>query len=257
MNQEPAVQNEDKTNHWQHAVALCFALTFPTLVTLVYFQWLGDSSPFLQQTSYSIGKLIQFGFPLVWVLLFFRNRLPWDRNKDTAERDQIPSNSSWTISIVFGLVVAAGLFLLYQFLIAGSPLGERLQTMVGQKVDSMNMRVPWKFMALGLFYTLVHSFLEEYYWRWFVCWFALRWFSKWKAIVISSLGFAAHHVILLGFFLGWDNSLTYLASAAVGVGGVFWAFLFLRTNRLYECWLSHAIVDAAIFGLGYWILWGG
>jgi membrane protease YdiL (CAAX protease family) len=105
--------------------------------------------------------------------------------------------------------------------------------------------------VLGVFYSLVHSLLEEYYWRWFV--FArLADVSKLPtAIAISSLGFMAHHVLIVGMYFGWTSAATWLFSLAIAVGGAVWAGLYHRSRSLIGPWLSHLLVDAAIFAVGY------
>ena len=150
----------------------------------------------------------------------------------------------------------------------------------------------WKYIALGAFYAVCHSFLEEYYWRWFVF---RRLHLLWSprspreregeapaepvagtvsagaspshrrfllaaqdattpvasAVVVSSLAFMTHHVILLATYFGWGSPWTYFFSACVAVGGALWAWLYERTGSLYGPWLSHVVVDAAIFVVGY------
>ena len=76
----------------------------------------------------------------------------------------------------------------------------------------------------------------------------------WPAILISALGFAAHHVLVLSHFFGWWTVPTLLLSAAVAVGGAVWAWLYARAKSLYAPWLSHAIIDAGIFLIGYWMV---
>jgi len=105
--------------------------------------------------------------------------------------------------------------------------------------------------AVGVSYALVHSLLEEYYWRWFVFRQLRLSMSLGWAIAISSLGFMAHHVILLKTYFGWESPATYLFSFAVAVGGAFWASLYERTKSLYAPWISHMLIDAAIFLIGY------
>ena len=68
---------------------------------------------------------------------------------------------------------------------------------------------------------------------------------------MSSLGFLAHHVLVLGKFFGFANPATYLLSACIAVGGAVWAWLYDRTGSLLGPWLSHMLVDAAIFAIGY------
>ena len=54
---------------------LLFAMLFPTLLTWVYFVWLHGSAAWLQQGSYTLGKIIQFGFPLL--IVFVLRKEPW------------------------------------------------------------------------------------------------------------------------------------------------------------------------------------
>ena len=114
-------------------LALAFAIAFPTLVTLVYFEWLEDANAQFQQIAFAIGKIIQFGFPLVWVWLWYRNRLrtfsPFA--KDTPEKIDTPSDHHWAskhangIGVVFGLLVVIAMFGIYLFLIKGTQLGNQ------------------------------------------------------------------------------------------------------------------------------------
>src|SRR5690606_1734554 len=116
-------------------------------------------------------------------------------------------------------------------------------------------------------YSLVHSWLEEYYWRWFVLnelrpedeRSALLATDKispatWRAILISSLAFAAHHVIVLAGYFQWSSPWTYLLSGCVAVGGGVFAWLYVRGRSIYAPWLAHAWADATIFLIGYDLL---
>ena len=102
-----------------------------------------------------------------------------------------------------------------------------------------------------MFYSLFHSLLEEYYWRWFVFRQLRRLVPLWPAIVVSALGFMGHHVIVLSEFFKEAPWLAWLFSSAVAVGGVFWAWLYERTGSLFGPWLSHLLIDAGIFWVGY------
>ncbi|MDA7906041.1 CPBP family intramembrane metalloprotease [bacterium] len=242
-------------------LALAFAIAFPTLVTLVYFEWLEDANAQFQQIAFAIGKIIQFGFPLVWVWLWYRNRLrtfsPFA--KDTPEKIDTPSDHHWAskhangIGVVFGLLVVIAMFGIYLFLIKGTELGNQFSILVQEKVIDMGIENYWQYIAVGIFYALCHSFLEEYYWRWFVFDLLKKFVRPEFAMIISGLGFMAHHVVLLGAFFAWSGT-TYLLSICIAIGGVFWAWQYDKTDRLMAPWLSHMIVDAGIFSLGYLIV---
>lgn len=232
--------------------AFCFAWIFPTVITIVYFQVLDGTAPWLQQSAYAVGKLLQFGFPVAWIYYFYRGHLKRGDQRPEEERPtETPRDLMFGVG--FGVLVVVFLFVFYAWLIGPTDLGDRLKTMVSGKVNSMGLNTFWKYFAVGCFYTVCHSFLEEYYWRWFVFWLGKKKMSVVTANVVSSIGFAAHHVILLGFFLGWESIYTYVIAVFIAIGGSFWAWLFHRTNRLRAAWLSHGIVDAGIFAFGYWL----
>ncbi|NNC75715.1 MAG: CPBP family intramembrane metalloprotease, partial [Acidimicrobiia bacterium] len=88
-------------------------------------------------------------------------------------------------------------------------------------------------------------------WRWFV-FGQLRQRTGFRAaMIISSLAFMAHHVIVMGIYTGWSSPYTYLFSASVAVGGAYWAWLYERSDSLVAPWVSHFFVDVAIFAVGY------
>jgi membrane protease YdiL (CAAX protease family) len=66
----------------------------------------------------------------------------------------------------------------------------------------------------------------------------------------------AHHIILLATYFGWTSPVAYLFSLAVAIGGAAWAWIYHRSGSLFGPWLSHCLVDAAIFYLGYELAWG-
>jgi membrane protease YdiL (CAAX protease family) len=56
------------------------------------------------------------------------------------------------------------------------------------------------------------------------------------------------------FFPGnfWLLALPF--SICVGVGGGVWAWIYERSGSLYAPWLSHALIDGSIMGVGYVML---
>jgi uncharacterized protein len=114
---------------------------------------------------------------------------------------------------------------------------------------------PGRYLLLAATYAVGHSLLEEYYWRWFVFGWLRRYMPVGVAIAVSALGFMAHHVVLLSvYFPGRFWTLAVPLSLGVAVGGGVWAAIYHRSGSLYAAWLSHGLVDAAIFGVGWAIL---
>src|SRR5690606_430375 len=113
------------------------------------------------------------------------------------------SSRGVALGTLFAGVVVAGGWLVYHLLLRESVPFVDASAQIQAKVAGMGLDSAARYIALGLFYSLVHSLLEEYYWRWFVFGQLRRLVDLWPAIVISALGFTAHHVIVLSTFFGW------------------------------------------------------
>ena len=221
--------------------AVWFALVFPTLVTLVYFVLMAQMAGWLQQTAYGILKSIQFLLPIVWVLAVQRQRPRWEA----------PKLRFLAEGLAFGLLLFVAVLLLYHGWLNPAGYFDGPADAIRKKVLGFGADTFVKYVLLGTFYSLCHSFLAEYYWRWFVFGQLRRLISFRAAVAVSSLGFMAHHILVLATFFGWLSPATWLFSLAVAVGGAIWAWMYQREGSLWGPWLSHLLVDAAIFAIGY------
>ena len=246
MNNPDNIQlpNASPTSRRGDVAAVVVGLVLPSVVTLVYFVLLARASAGVQQVAYAIGKGLQFGLPVFWVFCIRRSRPQW----------HLPRKKGMAECLGFGLLIAAAILVLYHAWLG--PTGLLDEAAIDAKVEGFGMKTPLKYLAMGVFYALGHSLAEEYYWRWFVFGQLRRLVKLGPAIVISSLGFMAHHVIVLATLFPGDPWLVLLFSAAVAVGGAVWAWLYQRSGSLYGPWFSHALVDAGIFLLGYSMVFG-
>jgi membrane protease YdiL (CAAX protease family) len=224
--------------------AVLFALGFPSAFTWVYFVAFAGDHPVAQHVAYMAGKVIQFLFPVVWVVVIERRRL----------RLSAPTISGLALGLTMGVVVAAIVVIAYFGWLA--PTLYRIGTAheVKEKLTAFQIDTPAKMIAMGVFYALLHSLLEEYYWRWFVFGRMRRLVPLPAAIAVSSIAFMGHHAIVLPYYLPW--ALAFLASAAVAIGGAMWAWLYHRSESLYAPWLSHLLIDAAIFTIAFDMVFG-
>ncbi|HEY2881510.1 MAG TPA: CPBP family intramembrane glutamic endopeptidase [Pirellulales bacterium] len=222
---------------------LVVALTYPTLLTLVYFVWMPHVSEAAQQWAYFVGKPLQFALPLIWVVLVRRQKLRWPAF----------NSSGLALGGGFGLLISAAIFSLYfgDFKQAGTFNAAGKQML--EHLSGIGVTSPAIYAAVAVFYSLLHSLLEEYYFRWFVFgWLRERLKPHLiTAIGFSSIAFMGHHVVVLGLYFGWANPWTYFFSLSTAVGGAYWAWLYNRSGSIYGPWLSHLMLDAAIFGVGY------
>jgi len=221
--------------------ALVFALVLPSLVTLAYFVVLVGLPPAIVQSAYLVLKIVQFGFPAVWVFLVVGEKLRLTRPK---------LDGLW-LAGAFGLVIACAMIALALLVLKPTGFLDGPIEAIEAKLLDLGIDSLVKYVALSIFYCLVHSLMEEYYWRWFVFKRLRLRTSLTNAILISSLGFMAHHVIVLAIYFGWASPATYLLSACVAIGGAVWAWIYERSGSLYAAWLSHLLIDGGIFSLGF------
>lgn len=243
-----------------YALIAVIGLVLPTAVTWVYFDLLSTAAPAVQQAAYSLGKAIQFALP-AWGWRYRKSgqqaigqqsNLSDTRNQavviDWPEPDY---KRSLLWGLASGVAIALTALILYHWVLepSGWMAGPTEQARAKLKETGLNS-LPI-FLAVALFYSLCHSGLEEYYWRWFMFRHLTLRCSMAIATVVSSLGFMAHHVLVLARFFGWASPLTYLLALCVAVGGVIWAVLYRKFGTVVGPWLSHAFVDAAIFAIAY------
>jgi membrane protease YdiL (CAAX protease family) len=234
--------------------ALLFAMVFPTLMAWWYFVALESSGQLasggnpLMTAAYAVGKVIQFGFPLAWVWGVDRQR----------PRPAAPSLQGLGWGLGFGAVVVAGMFAIYFGFLRHSPWLAGTPAKVRGKIHEFGLETPAAFVIFAVFLSVIHSLMEEYYWRWFVFGRLRRYVSLGSALLLSSVAFMGHHVVVLAvFFPGKFAELALPFSLGVAVGGGVFAWLYERTGSLYSPWVGHILIDAAIMVVGYDLVFGG
>ncbi|HVG06567.1 MAG TPA: CPBP family intramembrane glutamic endopeptidase [Thermoanaerobaculia bacterium] len=199
-------------------------------------------------------KIIQFAFPAIWVFLREGGIRPPLHGPAKPVRGGL--GRGLLFSLISGLGIVAALLLSWRAILAASPAFEQAPAAVAEKVASFGIDSGAKFLILAAFYSVIHSFLEEYYWRWFVFGRLSRRLPFTAAAVVSALAFTSHHVLVVGFFLGSFGVLTFAVSLIVTAAGLLWAWLYHRTGHLAGPWLSHALADAGLMWIGYQ-MWRG
>lgn len=246
-NNSPAFVPSDGPRRTLRWIGVVFALVFPTLITWAYFVLADRYSTGVQQATYLAVKTIQFTFPILWVWFMLREPLRVGR----------PNAQGLLLGAVFSVLVVGAGWLLFDRVLRDSAAFSGAAALIHAKISGFGIDSLWKYVLLAGFYSLFHSLLEEYYWRWFAFGQLRRLVPLWPAIVVSALAFMSHHVVVLGEFFKEAPWLAWLFSSAVAVGGVIWAWLYERTGSLFGPWLSHLLIDAGIFWIGYELLRDG
>jgi membrane protease YdiL (CAAX protease family) len=222
-----------------HLAAVGAVLVFPTLATWLYFVVLSGQPA--MSVLYGASKVLQFAFPLVWVLAVQRRRLSLAP----------PDGRSVASGVTFGLIVVAIALAAYYGYFKHSVYLEQAPAMVAAKVRDMRLLTPGLYLSFALFLAVPHALLEEYYWRWFAFGQLCRVTPRNWAIAVSSLGFTAHHVIVIQQLLHAPWALSLFLAGCVALGGAAWAWMYDRQRSLYGPWISHFLVDAVIMYIGY------
>ena len=238
---------------------LVLAMVFPSLLTFAYFVLLAGHSAWLQQSVYLAGKTIQFTFPVLVVFLPCLGRSCSGTSAAGGSGAPRRLRPGWlrgqaaalAAGMGVGALVSAAMFVLYRWVWNGNPAFADATAAIRGKILGLGLNQLWMYVAVGVFYAVFHSALEEYYWRWFVFGQLRSRLRVTAAVSVSSLAFMAHHVLLLTVYFGWSSYWTWFFSLCVAVGGAVWAWLYERSGSLAGPWLSHLIVDAAIFLIGY------
>jgi|YNPBryunderm2012_1023409.scaffolds.fasta_scaffold09391_4 membrane protease YdiL (CAAX protease family) len=228
---------------WPEYFGLVFALVYPAGFTWLYFVAL-SAAPGWQRAAYLAGKTLQFALPIFWLLLGLQAPVR------TGSR-------SWrwlAVGVAFGAIVLLLMLIGYDAWLRPANLLQAAAEKVRDKLGQFGIDSLAKYTALAVAYCVLHSLLEEYYWRWFVFGSLLRWTAFWPAVALSSAAFTAHHVLLLATYFHLPAAA--IGSLAVFCGGAFWAWLYARSGSLLAVWLSHLMVDAAIFLVGYRMAFG-
>ena len=179
--------------------------------------------------------------PLLWRVRVERRTLSWSR----------PTEGGFAVATAIGLGIAAIICAVYL------TLGPRLidPATVQAMGASTRLNEPLFYGVGALYWITVNSVLEEYVWRWFVVEKFQDLFSSRTAILASALGFTLHHVVAMQHFL--SGFVTIIAATGIFIGGAIWSWCYVRYRSIWPGYLSHALVDIAIFGIGYHLMFCG
>jgi membrane protease YdiL (CAAX protease family) len=196
--------------------------------------------------AYGASKVVQFALPLLALGL-------------PAPPKTHPLR--WWPAIALGLAAGIGLAAVVWWLAPGAVDGlavPDLEARIAAKLENFHLATPTAYLFGAVALSLVHSGLEELYWRWFLYGGLRRNLGHGSAMVLSTLGFAAHHVVVIVAFVGPSHwPAIAVGTGAVLAAGVLWCELYRRTGRLVAPWLAHVGADIAVLALGFtWVFPG-
>jgi membrane protease YdiL (CAAX protease family) len=193
----------------------------------------------LGKAIFIAAKLWLVLLPLVWMRVVDREPLSWSP----------PRQGGFGAGVALGLLIALVVFATFAVV---QRLGAIDAGMVGERAARTGLNQPVVYFAGAIYWITANSLMEEYVWRWFVFRKCEVLLGGRAAVMAAALAFTAHHVVALAAQFNWG--VTLLASLGVFIGGAAWSWLYLRYRSIWPGYVSHAIVDVAIFVIGYWLI---
>ena len=227
----------DKKKYAIAAIALvAFAPSISIIFTLNY-----NDDESISQIFFMTCKLWLLLAPAYWYLSVEGNAI----SRSPADKQGLIMGA--TTGIIMSVIIVL------MWLIFGSTIDVESMLAEMETTGLTDIRI----YIAGMFYWIfLNSLLEEYVFRWFVTTKAVDLLgSDIAAIILSASLFTLHHALALHLFgfIWWQ---TIMASFGLLSAAAIWSWLYIRYKSIWVCWLSHAICDVAVFGIGYLIIFG-
>ena len=182
-----------------------------------------------------VSKLWILAIPLWWRIFAEKKRLSLSR----------PKRGGFAAAAGLGVLIAMIILVFY------STLGRMLidpQRLKDMAAETGLNKLP-VYLTGAIYWITINSVLEEYVWRWFVVEKFANLLPNRGAIAASALGFTVHHIFAMQIY--FSPLVTAAAAVGIWIGGACWSWCYLRYRSIWPGYLSHAIVDLAIFAIGY------
>lgn len=219
-------------------IALLLLVPAPSLGVAAAMVLEATSGTTLGKAAYVAAKLWILAMPLWW--LMFVERRPWSLSP--VRRGGLGTGAALGVLIAFVIIAA--------YLLLGDRLVE--PGSMRRMAAANGLDDPVAYAGLALYLTLINSLLEEYVWRWFVFRQCERVMGSVAAVIAAAALFTIHHVIALAAQQSWTVAL--LGGTGVFIGSCVWSWCYARFRSIWPGYLSHVIADAAVFFVGWHIL---
>lgn len=212
---------------------LIIGLILPIFLQL--FSHVIQTNILFSRIAYGLSKLLFVVIPIIY----------WSINRAMPKTPQKPMRLFSVISgLIFALIIIG---ILQPFIEEIKPFGEKIYQTLS------NIGLTKNFLLYAMAMLFFNSLFEEFYWRYSVFGGLKKFFSLNKAIIIGSLGFTAMHFV---YYLSFFNTVWIIAllTGATFLFGIFWAWLFHKTNSVLWVWINHAFVDLSLLFIEYQII---
>ena len=194
-------------------------------------QWLG-------RIGFAAGKLWMVGLPLVWHLAVDRGSL----------RPRRPSAAGLLAGALSGIAVGGIIIAAYWAFGVGLIDHAHARTIA----RALGLATLPAYLAGCAYWVGVNSLFEELVYRVFAVEQGRHLVPVPAAVILSAALFTVHHTVALAWQFG--AAVGVIGSIGVFTGGALWSWLYARFRSVWPGYVSHAIVDVAVFAVGYRII---
>jgi uncharacterized protein len=230
-------------NQRRALLALALLVPAPSIGVALAMLYEPTAGTMVGNATYMASKLWILALPVFWLLVIERGRASWSP----------PRYGGLGVGALTGVVIGAAIIAAY--VLFGRELIDA--ETARQAAARIGIDAPLRFLALAAYLITINALLEEYVWRWFVyekCEMLVPRLGGWIAVALSAAFFTAHHVLALA--AQFDAIVVVIGSVGVFVGGCVWSALYRRYRSIWPGFISHAIVDVAVFIVGWRIIFG-
>lgn len=219
-------------------LSLVLLVPLPSIGVLAAMVFFPDTA--LGKGIFALSKVGLLAFPVLWYLVADKGRLSLSP----------PRKGGFGVGVFSG-VLLSGVILAAYFLLGDFFLDKG---MFLEKMRAIGLASLVAYTAGAVYWIGVNSVLEEYVWRWFVVRQSEKLFTPILAVVVSAACFTLHHILAMKVFMSWPATLA--CSLGIFVGGAVWSWIFVKYQSIWPGYVSHAIVDICVFGIGAALIFG-
>jgi membrane protease YdiL (CAAX protease family) len=224
-----------KRNAW---ISLLLFLPAPS-IGLLFGMILLPGTP-AGQGVFIFSKLWILLLPALWFFFVETGRMP----RGKTER------GGFRMGVFSGLAISA--FVISAYLLLGRRMID--SDFMRDMAAGLTLDRKATYIGASLYWIFINSVLEEYVWRWFAVRQCAKLMKPPVAIVVSALGFTLHHTLAMQVY--FSSGVTVASALCILFASMLWSWMFLRYKTIWPSWLSHALVDTAVFGIGYTVIFG-
>jgi len=219
-------------------LSLVLLVPLPSIGILAAMVFFPDTA--LGKGIFAISKVGLLALPVLWYLVADKGRLSLSP----------PRKGGFGVGVISGVLISAVILAVY--LLLGNYFLDK--NLLIDKMQAIGLATVPAYVVGAVYWIGLNSILEEYVWRWFVVKQAKSLFTSTVSVVFSAMCFTLHHVIAMKVYMPW--TATILCSTGIFIGGAVWSWIFVKYQSIWPCYVSHAIVDVCVFGIGAVIIFG-